>query len=252
MQILKEMTQQGSVFTEFSPNLFDAIQNPIDKQVVELDGKQIILLHNVFTENECDRIIKQSELCGFESISHIYEENYRNNLRIMVDDTFFTNTWYRRMEHSLSEILDTSEFTPLNIKNSTKCGMCSMATLPINQLETHTKCANSNVYRGICMNPRLRICKYNRNGIFAPHYDSPVRHNGLQSIYTVMAYLNDVPAGQGGATRFFSEIEPDSPPIYVNPKKGSVVIFIHNIAHDGERLRGDAKYIMRSDIMIKI
>ena len=81
---------------------------------------------------------------------------------------------------------------------------------------------------------------------FVPHQDE------LKSIYTVMAYLNDVPDGQGGTTRFFSEIEPGSPPIYVKPKKGSVVIFNHNIAHDGERLTGNEKYIMRSDIMIKI
>jgi len=102
------------------------------------------------------------------------------------------------------------------------------------------------------MNPRLRICKYNRNGIFAAHYDTPVFQDGLRSIYTVMAYLNDVHDGQGGSTRFFSEIEPSSLPIYVKPKKGSVVIFNHNIAHDGEELRGDEKYIMRSDIMVKI
>jgi hypothetical protein len=135
----------------------------------------------------------------------------------MVDDKSFTDTWYNRMEnsfHSMSEFWNTNEF--------------------------------------ICMNSRLRICKYNRNGIFAAHYDTPVFQDGLRSIYTVMAYLNDVPDGQGGATRFFSEIEPSSPPIYVKPKKGSVVIFNHNIAHDGEELRGDEKYIMRSDIMVKI
>jgi len=37
--------------------------------------------------------------------------------------------------------------TPLNAINRTKCGVSSMATLPINQLETHTLCANSNVHR---------------------------------------------------------------------------------------------------------
>jgi hypothetical protein len=67
-----------------------------------------------------------------------------------------------------------------------------------------------------------------------------------------MAYLNDVPDGQGGATRFLSEIEPGFPPIYLRHKKGSVVVFAHNIAHDGERLLGDEKYIMRSDIMVNM
>jgi hypothetical protein len=215
--IIKEITQQGSIFTEFPPNLLDTNVPPIEKQLFEVDGNKILLLHNVFTEVECDNIISLSELCGFETLSHIYDENYRNNLRVMVDDKGLTDTWYNRMEnslHSMSEFWNTNEF--------------------------------------ICMNSRLRICKYNRNGIFAAHYDTPVFQDGLRSIYTVMAYLNDVPDGQGGATRFFSEIEPSSLPIYVKPKKGSVVIFNHNIAHDGEQLRGDEKYIMRSDIMVKI
>ena len=218
---IKETTQQGTIFTEFPSNLLDSnqkhMERPIEKQVFEVDGNKILLLHNVFTDIECDNIINHCELCGFESLSHIYDENYRNNLRVMVDDKVFTNTWYHRMEqsfHSMRDFWNTSEF--------------------------------------ICMNPRLRICKYNRNGIFAPHYDSPVSYDGLQSIYTVMAYLNDVPDGQGGATRFLSEIEPGSSPIYVRPKKESVVVFAHNIAHDGERLLGDEKYIMRSDIMVKI
>jgi hypothetical protein len=217
MPIIKEITQQGSIFTEFPPNLLDIKIQPIEKQVFEVDGNKILLLHNVFTEIECDNIISLSELCGFETLSHIYDENYRNNLRVMIDDKIFTDTWYNRMEHfvhSMSKFWNTSEF--------------------------------------ICMNPRLRICKYNRNGIFAAHYDTPIYQDELKSIYTVMAYLNDVPDGQGGTTRFFSEIEPGSPPIYVKPKKGSVVIFNHNIAHDGERLTGNEKYIMRSDIMIKI
>jgi hypothetical protein len=215
--IIKEVTEQGSIFTEFPPNLLDDNQIPIEKEIFEVDGNKILLLHNVFSETECQRIIHNSELCGFETLSHIYDENYRNNLRVMIDDTLFTNSWYWRMEpffDTMSEFWNTSKF--------------------------------------ICMNPRLRICKYNRNGIFAPHYDTPVCYDGLQSIYTVMAYLNDVPDGQGGATRFFNEIEPSSLPICVKPKKGSVVIFNHNIAHDGEQLRGDEKYIMRSDIMVKI
>lgn len=217
LPIIKEITEQGSIFTEFPPNILDTNIQPIEKELFELDENKILLLHNVFTEVECDNIISLSELCGFETLSHIYDESYRNNLRVMVDDKGLTDTWYNRMEnsfHFMSEFWDTNEF--------------------------------------ICMNSRLRICKYNRNGIFAAHYDTHVFHDGLRSIYTVMAYLNDVPDGQGGATRFFSEIEPSSLPIYVKPKKGSVVIFNHNIAHDGEELRGDEKYIMRSDIMVKI
>jgi hypothetical protein len=210
-----DTTAQGLVFSSFPIPIFESTRSPIEKQVFDIDGHKILLLHNVFSETECDRIIYFSELCGFESLSHIYAENYRNNLRVMVEDKEFTDTWYYRMKpftDSMSEFWNIQEF--------------------------------------ICMNPRLRICKYNRNGVFAPHYDSPICHDGLQSIYTVMAYLNDVPSGNGGATRFFSELQQGSLPLYIQPKKGSIVIFNHNIAHDGEQLRGDEKYIMRSDIMV--
>lgn len=215
--IIKEVTDQGSIFTSFPQTILDNNTSPIEEKIFEIDGNKILLLYNVFSENECKQIIHFSELSGFESLSHIYEENYRNNLRVMVDDKFITDTWFKRMEsaiHSMSEFWDTNEF--------------------------------------ICMNQRLRICKYNQGGIFALHYDSPIFRNGLQSTYTVMAYLNDLNEGEGGSTRFFSEIEPDSPPIYLKPKQGSVVIFNHNVAHDGERLKGHVKYIMRSDIMIPL
>lgn len=215
--IINGVTEQGSIFTSFPQTILDTNMLPIEKELFEVDGNKILLLHNVFSLNECEQIIQLSELCGFESLSHIYEESYRNNLRVMVDDKFITDAWYQRMDpfiNSMSGFWNTSEF--------------------------------------ICMNPRLRICKYNRDGIFAPHYDSPICHDGLQSTHTVMAYLNDVNEGEGGATRFFSEMDQGSPPIYIKPKKGSVVIFNHNIAHDGEELKGNAKYIMRSDIMISI
>ena len=211
--ILKELTFQGSVFTEFPPNVLSKNNPDIRKVEYAVDGRPILVLYDVFSEEECETIIELSEKCGYESLSHIYPEDYRNNLRIIVDDRPFTDKWHGRMKDHIDRMADRGGIVP------------------------------------VCMNQRLRICKYNKSGKFAAHYDSPISHDGLESVYTVMAYLNDVPREQGGATRFFSEKTPGLPPICIHPKRGSVVIFKHNIAHDGEELRGDRKYIMRSDVM---
>ena len=57
LPIIKDITEQGSIFTEFPPNLLDTNIPPIEKEVFEVDGNKILLLHNVFNEIECDNII---------------------------------------------------------------------------------------------------------------------------------------------------------------------------------------------------
>lgn len=212
--VVKNITLQGSIFSGFPNDLLSDNSPLIYKEEYELDSQKILVLHNVFTDIECNNIINLSELCGFESLSRIYPENYRNNLRIMVDDKYLTDIWYQRMKPEIDKISDW----------------------------------NTNEFIG--MNQRLRICKYNMGGKFGEHYDTPVSYNSLESLFTVMAYLNDVPIEKGGSTRFFSEKIPSLATICIQPKKGSVVIFKHNTSHDGEEFFGDKKYIVRSDIMI--
>ena len=59
-----------------------------------------------------------------------------------------------------------------------------------------------------------------------------------------MLYLNG--GFEGGNTRFIGGggVEHE-----VSPKPGSVLVFTHDILHDGERLASGVKYIMRSDVM---
>jgi len=177
--ILKELTFQGSVFTEFPSDLLSKTSPEIRKVEYVVDGQTIMVLYNVFSEEECENIIELSERCGYESLSHIYPEDYRNNLRIIVDDRPFTDIWHERMKDHINRIAD---------------------IVPV------------------CMNQRLRICKYNKSGKFAAHYDSPISHDGLESVYTVMAYLNDVPREQGGATRFLVRRRRDYRRFVYNPK----------------------------------
>jgi hypothetical protein len=216
---LKVRTDQGNVYCGFDDNILT--KNPPEKEITgdayTIGDKKVIVLHDVFSGKECDELIYCSELCGYESLSRIYAADYRVNDRVMVDDVPFVYTWYERMKPILENKY---------------------------QIDTTTY---------FCLNPRLRISKYVKSGFFAPHYDTPVSHNNLISNYTVLAYLNDVAEKDGGATRFYfekdGEIYHGFRPLCVHPKRGSVVIFPHDMCHDGQELYYGNKYVVRTEIM---
>lgn len=102
------------------------------------------------------------------------------------------------------------------------------------------------------MNERLRICRYKGGGVFKKHRDGRTRLENPKrmSFYTVMMYLNTVQPDAGGKTRFYSGGELVGA---ISPKIGSVVIFEHDILHDGEYFAGpDEKYILRSDTLFPV
>jgi hypothetical protein len=215
---LKKRTNQGNIYCGFDADILT--KNPpetkITGDVYHIADKQVLVLKDVFSGKECDEMIFCSELCGYESVSHIYAEDYRVCERVMIDDNHFVTLWQERM----MPVLQT--------------------THPIQQP---------------ILNPRLRISKYVRAGFFAPHYDTPIRYKEFVSNYTVLLYLNDVKKEDGGATRFYYEKEGDIDrsfrPIYIHPTRGSVVIFPHDICHDGEELYSGQKYMIRTELLQK-
>ena len=81
----------------------------------------------------------------------------------------------------------------------------------------------------------------------------------VRSRFTCMAYLNDVEVEQGGATRFYSVVPSAgaaafdlTPHADVQPKLGRIVIFDHQIFHEGIELHGDAKHILRTDVLFRL
>lgn len=96
----------------------------------------------------------------------------------------------------------------------------------------------------IGLNEMLRFYKYSPVQRFKMHRDgSYVRNETEFSYYTFMVYLND--NYEGGQTRFESGE-------FVNPKKGTALIFEHSLRHEGARLTEGLKYVLRSDIMYKL
>ena len=97
--------------------------------------------------------------------------------------------------------------------------------------------------QAIGLNEMFRFYKYSPGQRFKMHRDgSYVRSETEFSYYTFMIYLND--DYDGGQTKFQSGE-------FVNPKKGTALIFEHSLKHEGARLTMGQKYVLRTDIMYK-
>jgi hypothetical protein len=213
--------RQGAVYSAY-PTILDSEANaPIVESKFSVDGKTVLFLENVISEDECRKIIAYSDSLGFDSLRDVYSEDYRNNDRIMVDDPDFTAILQTRLRPYLDAFIDAE------------------GTVAAREMSG--------------LNHRLRVCKYNAGGVFQTHRDGATRLENPKrvSYYTIMAYLNTVGPGDGGRTRFYSYPGVDIAGT-VSPKAGSVVIFDHRIQHDGELFTGHAKYILRSDTLFPL
>lgn len=100
----------------------------------------------------------------------------------------------------------------------------------------------------VCLNPRLRLLKYERGGYFRPHYDGfHVDENKNVSLWTVQLYLND--EYEGGELIFYDDDM--SWKKECKFKAGTAVIFDQEIYHAGSDVTGGVKWAVRTDIMFK-
>jgi predicted 2-oxoglutarate/Fe(II)-dependent dioxygenase YbiX len=107
--------------------------------------------------------------------------------------------------------------------------------------------------KAVGLNERMRFLKYESGMFFAPHQDIPYVRGpefgsraGETSYVTVQIYLNDKGV-KGGSTRFLCGTRYYD----VQPKMGSVLIFDHDLLHEGSKVTGGVKYSVRTDIMYR-
>jgi len=95
----------------------------------------------------------------------------------------------------------------------------------------------------IGLNEMFRFYKYEPGQEFKKHRDqSFIRNEVESSYYTLMIYLND---GFNGGQTTFDELA-------IEPRKGSALIFFHDLEHEGTKLTSGKKYVLRTDIMYKL
>ncbi|HEX8266077.1 MAG TPA: 2OG-Fe(II) oxygenase [Pyrinomonadaceae bacterium] len=94
----------------------------------------------------------------------------------------------------------------------------------------------------IGLNERLRFYRYEAGQKFAQHFDGSFRRpNGEQSLLTWMIYLNE--DFTGGETNF------NGAGIEIKPETGMMLVFRHELIHEGTEVQSGRKYVLRSVVM---
>jgi len=121
------------------------------------------------------------------------------------------------------------------------------------------------------LNHDLLFARYPSGGAFAPHTDGRTCHTfNRRSFDSVIIFLNDVPEGKGGGTRFYSQealtrlhreasdgipkgrwsADPSFVTAEVAAVSGRVLVFDQQLVHEGiPPAPGYRKYILRTDVM---
>ncbi|HYH96866.1 2OG-Fe(II) oxygenase [Hyalangium sp.] len=176
------------------------------------------LLRGVFSRGECVRIIHDAEEAGFQAMGGDYPPSYRDNDRRIRDDAALAEVVFVRIRPFLPErIVD----------------------------------ASGDTWRLRGLNPRFRFCRYRGGQRFSVHRDGAYAPSPeVRSHLTCMLYLNDSGEFSGGATRYYAERSEDSGLLgVVRPEAGTLIVFDHELWHDGEAVASGTKYVMRTDVL---
>lgn len=233
----------------------------------ELENMDAFVIDNLLSDIECNQLIKQAEICqpGFSFWNQEDDtqniRDFRNADTIEMTNQSISNELWKRIKI----FLDNNKSNELNIDIDS----------------IRHECDIEGIWDACGTNDNLLFSRYQKGGHFAPHTDGynviDINH---RSMYTMLIYLNDCPADQGG-TRFYSN-EVKGNLIHINDnddatssstsssnkrytankehelycveaKRGRCLIFYHNIIHEGTAPVGEngIKYIIRSDIMYK-
>lgn len=208
---------------------FDPARVTVREMEGGLDGFGIVL-ENVFTRRECQRIIEETERLGY---GHLGEGKtgraYRGNCRLQVDDAGGQQRLGRELWRRIAPYVRAEEELP----------------------------DGEGRYEYLEMNSRYRFAKYYAGQGFAIHVDKPtVFEHEKCSILTVNIYLNDLLPEQGGLTRFFRRMTGGQPVASTGGVAGSIAIFKQSVVpyspvHDGGKLNSGLKYLMRTDVVYR-
>lgn len=177
--------------------------------------KLAFVLENVFTNEECNNLISLSEEAGYSTaLIHSGDEavpapGYRDGERVMIDDKEFVKILQSRIQSFLPEKFENRRFLEIN--------------------------------------ERLRFLCYSPGGQFKAHSDaSYVRSDyTARTLITLQIYLNE--GFDGGETTFLNYDEDVRVPVV--PKTGMILVFEHDIYHEGSLVRSGTKYTIRTDVL---
>ena len=205
--------------------------------------KLAFILDNVLSEDECEALIQETSDKGYEKApliggdSQILDTTVRNSQRCIIDSKEKANWLWDKIKDFIPETWNGQPIVGLN--------------------------------------ERLRFLRYNTGEYFKPHEDNDYARpdDSERSFITIQLYLSS--GFEGGNTIFLSNkncltkknsrkencmlccIKPvslvwkknDKQNVGVVPRPGRILVFQHDIMHEGTVLRKGTKYTMRTDIM---
>ncbi|KAF9359086.1 hypothetical protein BGX26_000186 [Mortierella sp. AD094] len=222
--ILESHTTARQVQSPSVPTHLDL--KPILSQHRQSEQIVAFTLQDVISPRECQSLIERSEATGYQiaminmaSGEGIHVPGYRDGHRCIIDDHAVAAELWERIKHHVPAVYKSR---------------------PV-----------------IGMNERLRFLKYGPGDKFQPHMDGEYRRtdgSGHVTKITVQFYLNQ--DCQGGATSFLQEKmiwadedEGTREIVAVPPKTGQVLVFQHDLVHEGSKVTEGLKYVIRSDIL---
>ena len=244
-------------------SLFRFNQTIVDRPVhilnSELLGHRAIVIGNLFDDEECDKL--RQFIDGHDPtiaandrddaslmVPANSKREYRNCLRLCARNQDVADEIHRRILPILSRLGEQDK----------ECSTSNAAEYLQGGL------GMKGIWRVESVNPFFRLCKYHKEGHFAPHSDAdyivdPFTHRSLK---TLMIYLNDT--YDGGETRFCHSHDMhfdaehriycapvESVHTSWKPRRGDCILFDHPLLHEGARVRNGEKYIMRSEVMYR-
>ncbi|MBS1659641.1 MAG: 2OG-Fe(II) oxygenase [Bacteroidetes bacterium] len=180
------------------------------------------VVRSLFSKAECEELLTPTVKKSFQQAKANYPTYYRNNDRFVLNDEGLANTLFQKVKPYLPATIEID--SSIQAENGTW------------QLKE--------------LNSRLRFCKYSSNQYFHRHLDGiHYRNDAVQSKLTFMIYLNGAEEFKGGRTLFFKTKETDEVWAAYVPKQGDLIVFDHNVWHEGEVLSEGEKFVLRSDIL---
>ena len=190
--------------------------------------KSVYYLNNVLTDAECEALIQQSQN-KFSSLQDEFLTEERSGNRLLADDKPFATELFRRIEPFVE--------TDLKLEGVKPCGFGTDGT-----------------WKPDSVNSCFRYNQYFSHMYFKPHRDATfIENEDRRSVLTLLLYLND--DFSGGDTVFHDAAGPRTKEDLVQdelargyrerfrfkPKKGSVLLFNHNMIHEGETVTSGVK-----------
>ncbi|NER14375.1 hypothetical protein GWK08_13055 [Leptobacterium flavescens] len=183
-------------------------------ELFSVEGKKCFVIRQFLSEKMVKQFLIDKNFS--KAIMH-YPSYYRNNERFLEDNRKLSEYLFKKSRQFLpNEIVDRND---------------------------------GSVWRISGINERVRFCRYLPGQFFGRHLDG-VYHvsDKIKSKLTFMIYLSDPNSYEGGDTIFYASRNGDILHRF-RPDKGDLIVFHHDLWHEGERVISGEKYILRSDII---